>query len=117
MTVQTKQTLAIDNMATVKDDNIEVSELKLEKLTVNIQEYLRWKETIAPLATYIVDFGGVVPTYLKLQTKGELEMAIDTGNAILWLTQFEISADPMPAITLYNPDTTKSVDVDFLLAM
>ena len=116
MTTQTKQVLIINDEATVKDDEEIVATLKLERTTINIQEYQHSKEKIAPLWTYLVDFSGIpIPTFISLVADWILTMTLDTGT-IVDVTSFQMEG-AIPTISLYNPDTVKSVDVNFLLSV
>jgi hypothetical protein len=90
--VQTTQSLIIDNTASIKDTDEVVSTLKLEKVVVNVQEYQRIKETIAPLGTYTVAFQNIVPDYIKIVANGKLEMTLGAADlVVLDVTEYEMT--------------------------
>ena len=118
MVTSTSQSIIISNTATVKDSGDAVSALKYEHTALNVKEFRRSKITIAAGATELVDFAGIVPTYIKLIAKNNVDMTLTvlTDSVVLAdTTTFEMSGT-VPAISLENKDATNPVDVDFLIA-
>ena len=115
MTTQTKQSLVLSNTATIIDDEETVSEIKYDASIVNLLEYQRTKETIGISTLYTLDFGDIIPNYIKIVTTGDAEITLQTAT-MSSARYLEIEGILPALITVENLSTTHTIDVDIIIA-
>ena len=116
MTIQTDQQLVIDNSIIIKDAEQVVSTLNYQNIIVNLLEFQHLKEVLAPLWVYTVNFGGIVPTNIKLIANGEVDLSLWAPDIIIANTTYFELWGVVPTVTVTNNSTTKSVDIDIVIA-